>query len=321
MSAGESTVQTGAPETEGPGQALRRGREAAGLDQETLARDLRLPLATVQALEGDDFDKLPEPAYIKGYLRACAKRLKLDEAELIARFDAQHLPEPEFEVQTPGIHARKRQQKQRLASVLVTLTVVVLFSVWGVNAWMQAPEQTNSIQAGQVVQSQAAEAPQEVQAPVVDAAERVAPEHVAETPDATGDDPEPALEHASTDAAETLDTPALSVEHAPEVATQADDDEFQLQGREAAGDDWLELNFESESWAEVFDANGERLLYGLFKAGSRRKLRGTSPFKVVLGYAPGVKIAINGEPYDHSLRIRRGSQSARFTLYATSEDL
>src|SRR5262245_18995797 len=45
----------------------------------------------------------------------------------------------------------------------------------------------------------------------------------------------------------------------------------------------LEITFEQESWAEVTDARGERIYYGLGTAGKHAQLRGEPPFAVVLG--------------------------------------
>ena len=62
----------------------------------------------------------------------------------------------------------------------------------------------------------------------------------------------------------------------------------------------LVLKFVKDSWAEVYDANGQTLLYKLGKAPLSRVVRGKAPFKLVLGFAPGVIIEYNGTPYDMS---------------------
>lgn len=74
----------------------------------------------------------------------------------------------------------------------------------------------------------------------------------------------------------------------------------------------LVLTFESDSWTEVTDAEGRRLLYALVSAGSRRVLRGEAPFEVFLGYAPDVTVRYEGEVFDHS-RFQQ-QDIARFTV-------
>ena len=58
----------------------------------------------------------------------------------------------------------------------------------------------------------------------------------------------------------------------------------------------LDLKFSSESWVEISDADGRRLLHGLIEAGSARTLEGTPPLRVVLGNSPAVSLQMNGRP-------------------------
>ena len=70
---------------DGPGSILRAAREAAGLERAQVARSLNLEKNIVEALESDDVERLPEPAYVKGYLRAYARLLDLDPHALLVR--------------------------------------------------------------------------------------------------------------------------------------------------------------------------------------------------------------------------------------------
>jgi cytoskeleton protein RodZ len=56
----------------------------------------------------------------------------------------------------------------------------------------------------------------------------------------------------------------------------------------------LTLRFTQDSWAEVYDARGEKLFYDVGPADSTRTLSGTAPLRIVLGNAPGVALEING---------------------------
>ena len=55
------------------------------------------------------------------------------------------------------------------------------------------------------------------------------------------------------------------------------------------------LKFASDSWVEVYDANGAKLFYDIGAAESSHKLTGTPPLRVTFGNAPGVKIEVNGK--------------------------
>ena len=76
----------------------------------------------------------------------------------------------------------------------------------------------------------------------------------------------------------------------------------------------MELTLKHDSWIEVYDANKTRLYLGLARAGDEIKLAGMAPFSVLLGYASGVTVRYNDEPFDPSPYANAGI--ARFTLGA-----
>jgi cytoskeleton protein RodZ len=80
----------------------------------------------------------------------------------------------------------------------------------------------------------------------------------------------------------------------------------------------LELTFAKESWAEVTDARGERLFYGLGAPNQHAVLRGEPPFAVVLGNAGAVKLLVDGETYPIPIPGREGS-IARFAVDIAEE--
>lgn len=76
----------------------------------------------------------------------------------------------------------------------------------------------------------------------------------------------------------------------------------------------VQLTFESASWAEVNDADGLRLMYGMGQEGQTRTLAGKAPLQVVLGLASAVKMRINDRP---ALIPRQTSKDAtRFEIAA-----
>jgi cytoskeleton protein RodZ len=58
----------------------------------------------------------------------------------------------------------------------------------------------------------------------------------------------------------------------------------------------LTLKFSSDSWAEVYDASGQRLFYDVGAASSAHTVKGPAPLHVVLGNASGVALEYNGRP-------------------------
>ena len=69
--------------TEGPGPALQAAREAQQLSVPQVADRLKLSSAAVTALEANDWDRLPAPVFVRGYIRAYARLMALDGEALL----------------------------------------------------------------------------------------------------------------------------------------------------------------------------------------------------------------------------------------------
>ncbi len=60
------------------GAVLKQAREDRGLSLEQVCERTRIPRQHVLNLEGDRYDQLPAPVYLRGMLMALAKELRLD---------------------------------------------------------------------------------------------------------------------------------------------------------------------------------------------------------------------------------------------------
>nr|VFK78605.1 MAG: protein RodZ, contains Xre-like HTH and DUF4115 domains [Candidatus Kentron sp. SD] len=77
-----------------PGEQLREARRARNLNIEDIAIHLRLTPATVSSLEEEDYEKLPGPVFIRGYLSAYARLLKISPSSILSAFDRRNLAPP-----------------------------------------------------------------------------------------------------------------------------------------------------------------------------------------------------------------------------------
>ncbi len=86
------------------GEQLRRAREARSISLETAAQATHIRVHYLKALEADQFDALPSPAQVRGFLRAYSGYIKLDVKPLLAALDGTPLPEPKpaMPVTTPA---------------------------------------------------------------------------------------------------------------------------------------------------------------------------------------------------------------------------
>lgn len=72
--------------TEGFGAVLQRHRLEQGISLGDMEARSRLSVAQLRALESEDLDQLPEPVYVRAFIRGVAGVLEIDSAPLIADY-------------------------------------------------------------------------------------------------------------------------------------------------------------------------------------------------------------------------------------------
>ena len=80
----------------------------------------------------------------------------------------------------------------------------------------------------------------------------------------------------------------------------------------------VEIIFREDCWTEVIDVLGERLFYGLGRAGARSRFAAAPPLSFFLGNASGVDISVDGTPYEISGENRQGNL-ARFMILGSGD--
>ena len=133
------------------GEVLRLARINQGLSLEELQRKTDIQLDMLEALESDDFDKLPSPFYARSFLRKYAWAVELDENIVLDAYDSGSMITYE-EVDVDEIELTGRRRSNRKKRSLLPLFYFVLFSlsilifvtcyVW--NYIQTQPTETNS---------------------------------------------------------------------------------------------------------------------------------------------------------------------------------
>jgi cytoskeleton protein RodZ len=302
-----SSAPAGEQASQNLGQILRSARIAQDLSIEQLATELRIEAPQLTALEENRFEKIGVPVFVKGYLRQYGQRLGVDYRDLLALYYKQTKLEDVRVQPSPTIRLRDERQ----ITVWVVAGVVLAVIVAGLAVWWVRGGRIDFASTTASVTSAVspAAAPAVAPVPVPQAAPRAAP--VAEPVVA------PAAELPTadvvTDVAQAPPADALAAEVAPATVTAT-----VTSTATAAITIPLEVTFDEESWAEVTDARGERLFYGLGAAGQRATLRGEPPFAIVLGNAGAVRLLVDGETYAIPTPGRQGS-TVRFSVDIAEE--
>jgi cytoskeleton protein RodZ len=121
------------------GGELRAARVAAGLDIDVIAQQLKLAPRQVQALEDDDYAKLPGRTFVRGFVRNYARLLQLDPDDVVALLPgADVAPSLERPTITPSRRAMgelpadapARRAWTRWAIPLVLIAIIVAAGVY-----------------------------------------------------------------------------------------------------------------------------------------------------------------------------------------------
>jgi cytoskeleton protein RodZ len=313
---------------EGPGARLRGAREAAGLSREEVARSLNLEKGVVEALESDDVERLPEPAYVKGYLRAYARLLDLDANGLLQAYSGLAVPQPEvLPRESASADAEQRVRVQVVGGLIILILIVV--SAW----WLTRPKHSGVPPQAQTTTQQAQQTPA-ANAVGTSATSQTAPQVVEPTVSgvaapakSTTDSsaPNAAAPAATASKAESPKptTPVVVETSKPEPPAQtssmpsASSSASSTTASPSAGASGtrLVLQLTAKSWVQIDDGGGTQLFRGLLDAGTKRTFSGTPPFSVFLGYAPGVTLHIDGKQVS-AAQYTQSNNTARFKLLA-----
>lgn len=109
-----------------PGEQLQRQREQLNISVEEAADALHLRPAVIVGLEQDNYEEIPVLTYRRGYLRAYAKYLKIDETPILDAYMASHGSQEPVARKAAPLSVKK--PPSRIGAVLfklVTLAVIL----------------------------------------------------------------------------------------------------------------------------------------------------------------------------------------------------
>lgn len=118
--------QEAAPQKERFGPYLKRAREAAGLSQEDLAREIRLSKELLEDLESERFNKLPVEAYVRGYLNSICRRLDLDREKVLHWFHEEFTKTTGAPQQKPVFENLQNMEETETRSSRKTVPVIII---------------------------------------------------------------------------------------------------------------------------------------------------------------------------------------------------
>lgn len=282
-----------------PGQRLREARDLKGLSVDDVAQTLRMSTAYVKALESDDYERLPEAAFVKGYLRNYARLVGLpadDIANMFSQVIAEDISEGAGE--TSESEPPSPQQSWLL---YVGVAVVVLLLCW----FLFVPSADDATVEGSAGTTADA---------LVSEAEAMVDDSAALTQSSDGQGMESDGETDSQAGAGVATTAAdVAAEEAPVAVTATSAAATSTATATTTATDVLRAQFSDDCWVKVTDAAGEVVFTGQRNAQRALTVKGQSPFRITLGNAAAVaSISVN----DRSVSIPSATPGRVMTLRA-----
>ena len=298
-----------------PGETLRQGRENNGWTLAEVALKLNLTASALSHLETGVFDKLPGHTFARGYIRAYAKLLGMDQTALVHEFDLF----TGTDSSGSNVHSLGRIEEPvrvshtilRIVSLLLLLAVIGGgFIWWQDQTSMRAkdligltPEHVEVEGADGTTQIHPLDEPEdqavaeaktesEAAAPVAPAGDQAATTALAlpAAPQAAAaETPVPVVQPAPVPA------PVVPVAVAPVVATPAP---TAAAPAAVAGAGNVGVQYTADCWTQVTDATGKVLFGGLKRKGENLEVSGKPPLSLRLGFARGAQVTYNGQSVD-----------------------
>lgn len=280
----------------GPGARLARARNDLRLGLDEVAAKLHLSMRQIEALEQDDYQTLPGPTYVRGYLKSYAMLLGIDPGPVLdahSQVTAKPSSTPDFSVIAPQREITSRHHQIRIVTYLVAVIVVGLAIAWWQGRSTPTPSPLSAVSD---------ETPATNQEPLVTT--EVAPLAADDSKPA----PAPVMETKPLPPALPPATPAASAPPTPPTLPAAALPQAPATGPRGT----LVVHAEQDTWVDVRDQRQVKLLYETLTAGRTVTLEGTAPISVFLGNAAGARVEYNGRAVDVA-RHKRG-MFARFTV-------
>jgi cytoskeletal protein RodZ len=244
-----------------PGERLRQARLLKNRELKDIAVDLNINERILTAIEADDYKSLPEPAFIRGYLRSYGRLLGIDSDALIVQFNeiytsatglsSNHSLENSPIQQLAKLQTRSRKSKRWMWWLLVPVALVVLFMLLTPLVKKMMGSSTSDSTVAKTTE-------------LADSAQFAASTTNSALPQVTS-------------------TPLAGL---PPIATSQ------------SSSDQLVLTLSKASNVFVQDSTGKTLVSGSQGTDTPLTLTGSSPFSITLSDAASVNLSLNNEHID-----------------------
>jgi cytoskeleton protein RodZ len=305
----------------GCGNVLKAARETQGLSIHEVSSHLRLGPKQIQAIEQDDFDKLPQPSIVRGFIRNYAKLLNIDVTPVLAAYQrivpsTAPLPLSVRSNASPSVIDKPARtiRPQRILTFFIFLILAAILAYFYINHIKPqalknaslaldvdeisettgqdinvppAVTETVPLPAAADATATTGQTAAPAVAPATEPAAGIAPE--AAPTQTQAQVAEPAAVVSSTPDSTIVSTPTPAANNAVESTTLKSADPQKA---------ILVFRVTEDSWVRIEDMQGKKILSEVLSAGSEHNVVAEKPVNVIVGHAQGTQLTIDNQPYD-----------------------
>lgn len=324
----ESETEQGPPSL-GPGDRLQAARISIGLTLEDVASKMRLSAAILRSLEENDFEDITAPIFVKGYLRSYARIVNLNEEEIISQYSQfyTHNDPPISSTSNTAPEINSGDARVKGTTWLVIIVLLGLLSFWWWSRYQQPAQsvsldstQQNDLLAGSRNLSGSSSIPLPLSSND-SAGSSMQQAGDVKSDSATSESSDISVQQDARNELNSINhilPPSEQDESIVELEPEPQSPpppviQQTVDSADTSHSTDLVIIVNADTWADIKDANGNKLVYDLLRSGQNITLTGKAPFRAFLGNGYGVSIRYQGENIDLTKNIR-ADNTARFYI-------
>jgi cytoskeleton protein RodZ len=295
------------------GDKLKREREVRRITLDEISESTKIPRRYLESLERENFESLPGGVFNKGFVKAYARFLGLDEEQSVADYVAVAKEEPPAEDQFPlEVHEKpdrelnpRKSQLPLIAAVVALAGVLGGYAIWRAKIHQTENSETTVAAAGSSDNSSSSSS-----------SSRANSEKPSEAASAqkNAHAVQKAQPHATYKQAVVAASPAKQiarVDTPPTTLLQSDPDAARTRPAQNKKDFFVIIKAKEDAWISII-ADGRRVSHGTLRANKQRFVRAGKQIILTTGNAGGIDVSFNGRPLGAI-----GSESEARTLMFT----
>lgn len=322
---------------QGPGERLQAARIEKGLTLEDVANKMHLSVGILSSLEQNNFEDITAPIFVKGYLRSYARIVNIAEDDIIQHYSG-YCPDcdpPISSTSNTSADLNSDDSRVKWFTWLVIIGLAALLIIWWWNRYQQ-PAETLSLDTTESLETLKLATQETEKEPEITLS---GTKQAANNPDSGNNDlqqqvtqdlaslheeleqpdelpvqlaePEITVEQPAEMAEKPITQDVSTPERVEEPKTEPEPAVTPSAGNKTTKD--LVVTVNADTWIDIRDAAGNKLVYDLIRSGETVAVDGKAPLRAFFGNGYGVSMKYRGKEVDLS-GVIKANKTAKINI-------